>query len=228
MAFLLHIETATEQCSVALSKDTKLISRKSFLGEGFKHATQVHPFIDIVLKEATLHPQELDAIAVSQGPGSFTGLRIGSVTAKGLCFALDIPLIAIPTLQLLAAPHWENSHVISLIDARRDEVYTATYATGGAILESTKAHIISSNSFAEYAHQDVCFVGTGAKKAKALLPQNKKWQFFPTYPSATAMPALATESFAKQEFVDTTSFTPSYIKPVNITSSKKDALGRRV
>ncbi len=226
MATLLHIETATEQCSVALSKNTILISQKSFLGEGFKHAAQLHPFIKDVLQEAALQPSALDAIAVSQGPGSFTGLRIGSVAAKGLCFALDIPLITIPTLQLLAAPHWENTHVISLIDARRDEVYTATYAAGGTTLESAKAHIISANSFAEYAHQDVCFVGTGAQKAKELLPQNKKWRFIPSYPCATAMPALAAEAFGKQEFVEITSFTPSYIKPVRITPSKKDALGR--
>jgi tRNA threonylcarbamoyladenosine biosynthesis protein TsaB len=104
MVRILHIETATQQCGVALSEGTDVICHKQTLDKGFKHATQLHPFIDQVLQEAGVKPHELDAIAVSTGPGSYTGLRIGSVAAKGLCFALDIPLIALPTLTVLAAP----------------------------------------------------------------------------------------------------------------------------
>jgi len=226
MAMLLHIETSTEQCSVALSDSTKLLVHKSLLEDGFKHAAKLHVFIDEVLQEANISPTELDAVAVSAGPGSFTGLRIGSVAAKGLCFALDIPLITIPTLQLLAAPHWQHSKVVALLDARRDEVYTATYDTGGNELTKTQAHILTETSFAELAQVTACFVGTGAEKAKALLPKNANWHFLPTHPIATAMLPLATAAFKIKEFTNSTNFAPTYIKPVRITPSKKDTLGR--
>ena len=228
MAMLLHVETSTEQCSVALSDNTKLLSQKSLLEDGFKHAAKLHVFIDEVLQEANISPTELDAIAVSAGPGSFTGLRIGSVAAKGLCFALDIPLITIPTLQLLAAPHWENTKVVALLDARRDEVYTATFDIGGNELSKTQAHILSETSFAELAQEPVCFVGTGAEKAKAILPKNTNWHFLPTNPIATDMLPLATVAFKKKAFTNSANFAPTYIKPVRITPSKKDTLGRVV
>ncbi len=228
MAMLLHIETSTEQCSVALSDNTKLLAHKSLLEDGFKHAAKLHVFIDEVLQEANISPAELDAVAVSAGPGSFTGLRIGSVAAKGLCFALDIPLIAIPTLQTLASPHWQRSKVVALLDARRDEVYTATFDIGGNELTKTQAHILTETSFAELAQEGVCFVGTGAEKAKALLPKNFNWHFLPTHPIATDMLPLATAAFKKKAFTNSTNFAPTYIKPVRITLSKKDTLGRVV
>jgi tRNA threonylcarbamoyladenosine biosynthesis protein TsaB len=228
MAILLHIETATEQCSVALTDNATLLAQKSILEGGFKHAAKLHVFIDEILREANISISELDAVAISAGPGSFTGLRIGSVAAKGLCFALDIPLIALPTLQLLAAPHWQNSKVVALLDARRDEVYTATFDLGGKELSPTQAHILNETSFADLTHEPVCFVGTGAEKAKAILPKNTNWQFLPTYPIATAMPALTAAAFKKKEFTDSTIFSPTYTKPVRITPSKKDALGRVV
>lgn len=226
MAILLHIETASEQCSVALSNGDTLLAHKSLLEDGFKHAGKLHVFINEVLQEANSTFSDLDAVAVSKGPGSFTGLRIGSVAAKGLCFALDIPLIALPTLQLLAAPHWYNSKVVSLLDARRDEVYTTTFDIGGNELSKAKAHVLTETSFADLTQETVCFVGTGAEKAKALLPENPNWLFMPTHPIATAMPALATVAFEKKEFVEINTFAPTYIKPVRITPSKKDALGR--
>ena len=226
MAYILHIETATEQCSVALSKGLECIASRQSLEGGFSHARQLHVFIDEVLKEAKLNPNQLDAVAVSEGPGSFTGLRIGSVAAKGLGFALDIPLIAIPTLQLLAAPYWENTKVVALLDARRDEVYTATFDVNGNELTHTHAHILTPDSFAALTNEPVCFVGTGAEKAKVILPENPTWQFVSTHPIATAMPALALADFNTQHFADLSAFAPVYIKPVRITPSKKDALGR--
>jgi tRNA threonylcarbamoyladenosine biosynthesis protein TsaB len=228
MAYLLHIETATEQCSVALSKDKECIASRKLLEGGFSHAKQLHVFIDQVLHEAKLTPNQLDAVSVSEGPGSFTGLRIGSVAAKGLCFALDIPLIAIPTLQILAVPHWENTKVVALLDARRDEVYTATFDVGGKELTHTQAHILTADSFVDITHKKVCFVGTGAEKAKAILPENTNWQFVPTHPIATAMPTLAKAVFDTHQFTDIGAFAPVYIKAVRITPSKKDALGRGV
>ena len=226
MANILHIETSTEQCGVALAQNTTILGSREVLENGFTHAKQIHTLIDEVLSECGLLPDQLDAVAVSEGPGSFTGLRIGCVAAKGLCFALDIPLIALPTLQILATPHSKNSMVVSLLDARRDEVYAAVYNKGGTLKGETHAHILTASSFADLAANQVSFVGTGAEKTKDLLPSNPNWKFVSSHPSATAMPALAFKAFEKKQFANIHSFAPAYLKPVRITASKKDALGR--
>ena len=226
MANILHIETSTEQCGVALAQNTTILGSREVLENGFTHAKQLHTLIDEVLSECGLLPDQLDAVAVSEGPGSFTGLRIGCVAAKGLCFALDIPLITLPTLQILAAPQSKNSKVVSLLDARRDEVYAAVYDKGGALKTETHAHILKASSFADLAAEQVSFVGTGAEKTKDLLPSNPNWKFVSSHPSATAMPALAFKAFEKKQFANIHSFAPAYLKPVRITASKKDALGR--
>ena len=226
MANILHIETSTEQCGVALAQNTTILGSREVLENGFTHAKQLHTLIDEVLSECGLLPDQLDAVAVSEGPGSFTGLRIGCVAAKGLCFALDIPLIALPTLQILATPHSKNSMVVSLLDARRDEVYAAVYDKGGTLKVETHAHILTATSFADLAAEQLCFVGTGAEKTKELLPSNTNWKFVSSHPSARAMPTLAFDAFEKKQFVNTHSFAPAYLKPVSITASKKDVLGR--
>ena len=226
MANILHIETSTEQCGVALAQNTTILGSREVLENGFTHAKQLHTLIDEVLSECGLLPDQLDAVAVSEGPGSYTGLRIGCVAAKGLCFALDIPLIALPTLQILATPHSKNRMVVSLLDARRDEVYAAVYNKGGTLKGETHAHILTASSFADLAANQVSFVGTGAEKTKDLLPSNPNWKFVSSHPSATAMPALAFKAFEKKQFANIHSFAPAYLKPVRITASKKDALGR--
>ena len=226
MANILHIETSTEQCGVALAQNATIFGSREVLENGFTHAKQLHTLIDEVLSECGLLPDQLDAVAVSEGPGSFTGLRIGCVAAKGLCFALDIPLIALPTLQILATPHSKNSMVVSLLDARRDEVYAAVYNKAGTLKGETHAHILTASSFADLAANQVSFVGTGAEKTKDLLPSNPNWKFVSSHPSATAMPALAFKAFEKKQFANIHSFAPAYLKPVRITASKKDALGR--
>jgi tRNA threonylcarbamoyladenosine biosynthesis protein TsaB len=226
VANILHIETSTEQCGVALAQNTTILGSREVLENGFTHAKQLHTLIDEVLSECGLLPDQLDAVAVSEGPGSFTGLRIGCVAAKGLCFALDIPLIALPTLQILATPHSKNSMVVSLLDARRDEVYAAVYNKGGTLKGETHAHILTASSFADLAANQVSFVGTGAEKTKDLLPSNPNWKFVSSHPSATAMPALAFKAFEKKQFANIHSFAPAYLKPVSITASKKDVLGR--
>lgn len=228
MPSILHIETSTEQCSVALAQGMDLLASKKILESGFTHAKKLHLLIQELLRETQTTPSQLDAIAVSEGPGSFTGLRIGSVAAKGLCFALDIPLLAIPTLQLLAAPYWESTKVVSLLDARRNEVYTATFDKGGKTLLDTHAHILTETSFDSLALDRVSFVGTGAEKAKEILPQHENWQFLTTYPSAETMPLLSYKAFKNQQYTDIQAFAPAYLKPVRITPSKKDLLGRVV
>ena len=228
MAYLLHLETSTEQCSVALSETQALLAHRVELGEGFSHAAKLHVFIDEVLEAAGIVPSQLAAISVSEGPGSFTGLRIGSVAAKGLCFALDIPLITLPTLAVLAFPFLGNAKIISLLDARRDEVYTASYTSEGVESTSVQAHILTADSFNEHVHETCCFVGTAAKKTEVILPANPNWTFVHAHPKATAMITLANTAFVNQKFTDHYAFVPTYIKPVRITPSKKDALGRMV
>ena len=128
MPYILNIETATKNCSVALAKDGKTILCKEIAEEGYSHAERLHVFIDEIIKEVGITFQELSAIAVSQGPGSYTGLRIGVSAAKGLCFALDIPLIAVDTLQVLASQaKVSNGLIIPMLDARRMEVYSAIF-----------------------------------------------------------------------------------------------------
>ena len=188
MAIILHIETSTEQCGVALAQNANILGYIEVLENGFTHAKQLHTLIDEVLSQCGLLPDQLDAIAVSEGPGSFTGLRIGCVAAKGLCFALDIPLIALPTLQILATPHSENSAVVSLLDARREEVYAAVYDKGGTLKVETHAHILTATSFADLAAEQLCFVRTGAEKTKELMPSNTNRKFVSRHPSAREMP----------------------------------------
>jgi tRNA threonylcarbamoyladenosine biosynthesis protein TsaB len=228
MAYLLHIETSTEKCGVALSFNEKFILEKEVLEKGFTHAKKLHVLIQELLIESKVSVTDLKAVAVSQGPGSFTGLRIGCVAAKGLCFALEIPLISLPTLEILAAPYWNEIKVVSLLDARRSEAYTAIYSQGGELLKDTHAHILTKNSFSDLANEKVLFVGTGAKKAKDILLSNSNWNFNFSYPSAAAMPTLALQAKIKNEFQDINTFTPTYLKPVRITESKKDALGRKI
>lgn len=226
MANILNIETSTEQCAVALSNGVKTLASRQVLERSFTHAKQLHTLIEEVLAEVSILPNQLAAVAVSEGPGSFTGLRIGCVAAKGLAFALDIPLIAIPTLQILAAPYWKKTKVVALLDARRDEVYAAVFQQGGALQTTTHAHVITDDSFASLANEEVCFVGTGAEKAKKMLPLNPNWTFVSVHPAATAMPTLAHAAYETKQFANIHAFAPAYLKPVRITPSKKDALGR--
>ena len=128
MSYILNLETATKNCSVSIAKNGETIICKQMAEEGYSHAEKLHVFIDAVLKESTIDFKDLDAIAVSQGPGSYTGLRIGVSAAKGLCFALDIPLIAVDTLAVLAAQVTKKDGIIiPMIDARRMEVYSAVF-----------------------------------------------------------------------------------------------------
>ena len=129
MNYILHIDTTTKKCSVALAQDGELMIQKELLSEEFSHSEQLHPFIEEVLKESGLKSSSLSAIAISKGPGSYTGLRIGVAAAKGLCFALDLPLIALNTLEIMVQPYEVSpySFIIPMLDARRMEVYAAIF-----------------------------------------------------------------------------------------------------
>jgi tRNA threonylcarbamoyladenosine biosynthesis protein TsaB len=222
LSYILNIETATKNCSVALAKDGKTILCKEIAEEGYSHAERLHVFIEAIIEEAGIALQDLSAIAVSQGPGSYTGLRIGVSAAKGLCYALDIPLIAVDTLQALAAQVTISSGlIIPMIDARRMEVYSAIFSPSLEKKREVLAQIIDDNSF-EDRQETLYFIGDCADKCKSVLT-NENHVFLEeiVYPSAKEMSVLSFEKFKISDTVDVAYFEPYYLKDFMITAPKK-------
>ena len=222
MPYILNIETATKNCSVALAKDGKTVLSKEIAQEGYSHAERLHVFIEEIIKEAQITFKDLSAIAVSQGPGSYTGLRIGVSAAKGLCFALDIPLIAVDTLQVLASQAKLSSGlIIPMLDARRMEVYSAIFTLNYENKRAVQAEIITENSF-EDLEETLYFVGDCAEKCKAVLTKDN-FVFLGDikYPSAKEMSFLSFEKYKNNDFVDVAYFEPYYLKDFMTTVSKK-------
>lgn len=222
MSYILNIETATKNCSVALAKEGKTICCKEIAEEGYSHAERLHVFIEEIIKEAGIKWNDLSAIAVSQGPGSYTGLRIGVSAAKGLCYALDVPLIAVDTLQALASQVvLSDGLIIPMIDARRMEVYSAIFAPNYERKRAVLAEIITENSF-EDLEGTLYFIGDCSEKCKSVL--NKENYIFLdeiVYPSAKEMSAISFEKFKINDTVDVAYFEPYYLKDFMITTSKK-------
>jgi len=175
MSYILNIETATRNCSVAIAKNGVVLSCKEIAEEGYSHAENLHVYIEKVLHELKLSFKDLSAIAVSQGPGSYTGLRIGVSAAKGLCYALNIPLISVDTLAVLAAKVTnKDGYIIPMIDARRMEVYSTVFDSSLAKIREIKAEVLSTESFSEF-EEKLYFIGDCASKAKTVL--NKENHF---------------------------------------------------
>jgi len=213
MVFILSVETATKNCSVSLSKNGKTLSCKEIAEQNFSHAEKLHVFIEEILKENNIRLQDLNAIAVSKGPGSYTGLRIGVSSVKGLCFALNIPMIAIDTLTLLAKQITiNNGIIIPMIDARRMEVYSAFFDQEHTMQREVRADIIDENSYADIT-TNIHLVGDGIAKFKEVLT-NDKFIFHDAviYPSANEMSDLAFEKYKISDFVDAAYFEPYYLK----------------
>ena len=213
MTYILNIETATKNCSVSLSADGKTIALQEIATENFSHAEKLHVFIASLLNEQRLQFLDIDAIAVSQGPGSYTGLRIGVSAAKGLCYALSIPLIAVDTLELLAYQITiANGFIVPMIDARRMEVYTAFFDSNHKKVRPTVALVIDASSF-ENETTPIHLIGDGASKFKNVL-NAEKFVYHDTvvYPSANEMSALAFEKYKISDFVDVAYFEPYYLK----------------
>lgn len=216
---LLCIESATSVCSVAIVEDGKVIQLKETVDQANAHSELLTVFIDQILNDAGLKPKDLKAVAVSKGPGSFTGLRIGVSAAKGLCFALEIPLISIPTLKSLAAGYLLKSKVDAsdllcpVLDARRDEVYYAIYDSAMNEVVKTDFEILTPNSFAEFlSSKRMHFIGDGATKCKEFL-NNTNGNFNSSFKaSASHMATLATEKFERKGFEDLAYFEPFYLK----------------
>jgi len=222
LSYILNIETATKNCSVALAKEGKTILCNEIAEEGYSHAERLHVFIEEIIKEAGITFQDISAIAVSQGPGSYTGLRIGVSAAKGLCFALDIPLIAVDTLQVLASQaKVSNGLIIAMLDARRMEVYSAIFTPNYDNKRSVQAEIITENSF-EDLQETLYFVGDCSEKCKTVLSK-ENFIFLDEikYPSAKEMSFLSFEKYKKNDTVDVAYFEPYYLKDFMMTVSKK-------
>jgi len=217
---ILNIETSTQVCSVALAVDGKVVSiRESYVKNA--HAESITIFSQEVLTESDLSFDRLDAIAVSKGPGSYTGLRIGVSTAKGFCYALNKPLIAVNTLQALASGMKEevvdstdDFLFCPMIDARRMEVYTAVYDHKLDEIQETKAEIINESSFSDIiAKNKIIFAGDGADKCKPLLGRDPNTIFIDNFrASASFLCELAEQKFNNQEFEDVAYFEPFYLK----------------
>ena len=227
---LLCIETTTTQCSVALCADGELSTLAQSNHENYQHAQLLHIYVDKVLSKHNLKPSDLAAIALSSGPGSYTGLRIGAAAAKGLCYANDIPLIAIPTLDIVAREiKPSGGHIIATLDARRDELYCAIYSYDYQCVQAAIPHVIISNSFNEWAEKGpVYFVGTGLEKCEEIVNNNTQFIFpkDPSYPSAKHMVKQAQAAFEQQVFEDVAYFDVDYLKAFQTSPQKKNALGQ--
>lgn len=215
---ILHIETATGNCSVSLS-DGETVLTSVELNEGYTHAENLHPFIEQLFKRTNLVPTQLQAVAVSAGPGSYTGLRIGVSAAKGICYALNIPLISINTLQILSAGaikliQEKDVLLCAMLDARRMEVYTGTFDTHLNEVKRTEPLIVTENSAKElFTGKTTYFFGDGMPKCKGILKNIPGAKFInDLIPSSTNMLNLALTKYKRQQFEDIAYFEPLYLK----------------
>lgn len=223
MAYILNIETSTTNCSVSLSYKGETLVLKEDYGNGYSHAEKLHVYVDEVLKEAKISTLQLDAIAVSKGPGSYTGLRIGVSAAKGLAFALNIPLISVSTLEALAHQVKADSGlIVPMLDARRLEVYSAIFDTQFNSIRAIEAQVLDETSFQSYLSENkVYFIGDGVAKTKALLDNNNAVFIENKLPSADQMSALSFNKYKKSDTEDVAYFEPYYLKDFVAIKSKK-------
>lgn len=225
MSVILSIETATTVCSIALHREGKLLAEQTLYIEQ-SHSGLLAPSIKSLMNYCSLKMDELDAVAISKGPGSYTGLRIGVSTAKGICDAIDKPLIAINTLEAMAYGvskyvNSENSLLCPMIDARRMEVYYLIADVNQNIIKPTAPLIVDSKSFSdELKETNIFFFGNGSSKCKPVIQHPNANFINNIQPSAATIGFLATESFKKKGFEDVAYFDPFYLKDFRVTKPK--------
>ena len=213
--YILNIETSTKACSVSLNLNGNLISCEDIVGSGFSHSEKLLPFISQTIEKSKIKMSDLSAVAISMGPGSFTGLRIGVSTAKGICYALGIPLIAVSTLQAMAfgmAKKIKSELYCPMIDARRMEVYSAFYDLENNLVRKIQADIVNESSYLNFLNNDVVFFGDGSLKIQEIIKHKKATFVSDFHPSAKFIGDLSYEKFRNSDFVDVAYFEPYYLK----------------
>ena len=227
MSCILHIETSTEVCSVSVSQDgASIFTKEDFNGPS--HATLLGVYVDEALSFVDNHAIPLDAVAVSCGPGSYTGLRIGVSMAKGICYGRNIPLIGIPTLEVMCVPVLlehdlpDDALLCPMIDARRMEVYAAIYDRSLKACREIGADIIDENSYKEFLDEhSVYFFGNGAAKCRSKITHPNAHFIDDIHPLAKWMFPLAEKAVAKEEYKDVAYFEPFYLKEFVASTPKK-------
>lgn len=230
MSIILNIETSTDICSVSISVDGECIALK-ISDNDRSHSKILASFIQDVLRESNFKPKDINALALSSGPGSYTGLRIGASTAKGFCYGADIPLIAVNTMQIIAKMALlqktdldNNCVIIPMIDARRMEVYAAGFNDNLDVVFDTKAEIITEGSFSEYKNKKLIFCGNGIEKCKQILSSDNSHFLKDIYPSAENMGYFSNKLYTKSVFENVVTFEPFYLKDFIATTPKNKVL----
>lgn len=226
MTHLLLIETSGKNCSVALCSDGRQVAHRSVCAEQFVHAEQLHVLLDEVQRESGILWKDLTAVAVSKGPGSYTGLRIGVSAAKGLCYAIGCPLIAIETTSILAhhaaQSNDHNARIIPMIDARRMEVYAAEFDAQGTRITADEAIILDAAYIEKFKQQQILLIGDGAAKCAQLAGDRATIR--EVLPDASMMIGPAMHAFRQQQFEDVAYFEPHYLKAYVPGISKRSVL----
>ncbi|UHO38334.1 tRNA (adenosine(37)-N6)-threonylcarbamoyltransferase complex dimerization subunit type 1 TsaB [Chryseobacterium capnotolerans] len=212
---ILYLETSSKNCSVAISDNEKLLCLCEEVSENYKQSESLHTYVEWALEGAGISLQDIEAVSLGKGPGSYTGLRIGAASAKGFCYGLKIPFIAVNSLESMLESFLGQNYefIVPLIDARRMEVYTAVYdGSTGKEISATEAKILDENSFEEFKGRRVVFVGDGAKKAKDILNLPDADFREDIYPSAQYLIKKTLEKIENKEFEDMAYFEPFYLK----------------
>ena len=221
---ILHIETSSKYWSVAISDGEELLCVCEEVSENYKQSESLHTFVEWALEGAEITLQDLDAVSLGMGPGSYTGLRIGASSAKGFCYGLKIPLIAVNSMETMVEPFLDQNfdYIIPLLDARRMEVYTAVFdGNSGKMLTETEAKILDETSFQEFKDKKVIFVGDGASKAKEIFQLAEAEFNADVYPSAKYLIRKAVGKFNNKDFENVAYFEPFYLKEFQGVKKKK-------
>lgn len=221
---ILYLETSSKNCSVAISDNENLLCVAEEVSENYKQSESLHTFVEWALEGAGISIKDIDAVCLGKGPGSYTGLRIGAASAKGFCYGLKIPLIAVNSMESMIEPFLGKNYdyIITLVDARRMEVYTAVYdgQTGNEV-SPTEAKILDENSFQEFKDKKVLFVGDGASKTKEIIQLPDAEFNNDIYPSAKYLVKKTLEKIKKEEFEDIAYFEPFYLKDFHGVKKKQ-------
>ena len=212
---ILHIETSSRNCSVAISDGEELLCLCEEVSENYKQSESLHTFVEWALEGAEISLKDIEAVSLGKGPGSYTGLRIGAASAKGFCYGLKVPLIAVNSLETMIELFLGQNYdvIIPLIDARRMEVYCAVFdGNSGEMISETEAKILDEQSFKEVEGKKILFVGDGAKKAKEILQISGVDFISDVYPSAKYLIKKSVEKFKQKNFEDVAYFEPFYLK----------------